>query len=154
MSHDSWPSTTGRSCVAPGQEVDMWSFDYQKLIYSLPSGNQTWQWKMDHVLLILLVKSPCKGDFHCHVWWPEGIQTALYLRVAVPTEVANRSMGSQNVFRKKNTNNNSATNTNTYGLFFPFLLIRQIWFLSNPICTSKSIVDGWLSNRFPWLIIF
>ena len=44
--------------------------DYTKL--QLPSSNQTWLWKMDHVWVIFLWKPPFIEDFRCHVWLPEG----------------------------------------------------------------------------------
>ena len=44
----------------------------------LPSGNQTWQWKMDHWLVIFLLKPPSVGDFPAsHVWWDQRIQPVL-----------------------------------------------------------------------------
>ena len=40
---------------------------------SLPSGNQTWQWKRDHLSVILLLRPPDIGDFPAsHLWLPEG----------------------------------------------------------------------------------
>ena len=33
----------------------------------LPSGDQTWRWKMDRLEVIFPLKAPFIGDFHCHV---------------------------------------------------------------------------------------
>ena len=33
----------------------------------IPSGNQTWQWKMDHFIVIFLMKHPFIEIFRCHV---------------------------------------------------------------------------------------
>ena len=41
------------------------------MYHGLPSGNQTWQWKIDHLSMNFLWKPPFIGDFPAsHVWVP------------------------------------------------------------------------------------
>ena len=41
--------------------------------FVIPSGNQTWQWKVDHLAVIFGLKPSFIGDFPAsHVWLPEG----------------------------------------------------------------------------------
>ena len=40
-----------------------WLADQVQCNVWVPSGNQTWQWKMDHLLVILLLKPPFIEDF-------------------------------------------------------------------------------------------
>ena len=51
-----------------------WPSNRPRKMHEIPSANQTWQWKMDHVSMIFLLKPPFIGDFPSrHVWWNQKV---------------------------------------------------------------------------------